>query len=266
MSVIQGENNLKLNSKPRHSRNTKRQAKVLRREGYTHREISLALGISLGSAHLWTVGIRPTAAQKEAIEDRRRKRNFTKEERAETSLRLAPFREKYSREDLLQKIITFCKQHGRIPLKREFNMWHEYRRHFKSWNHAIVAAGFKPNNVIFSKKFIAKDGHRCDSYAEKIIDDWLYSHKINHERHVHYAATKMTADFAIGNVRVEYFGLKGVSTTYDKNIAIKRKLCKQLGLSLLEITPAELFAGSTKSFLKKIFQNIKPPTQGRWIH
>jgi hypothetical protein len=53
-------------------------------------------------------------------------------------------------------------------------MYREYQQRFGSWNNAIRLAGFEPNSVIFSKKFLAKDGHVCDSYAEKIIDDWLF--------------------------------------------------------------------------------------------
>jgi hypothetical protein len=36
------------------------------------------------------------------------------------------------------------------------------------------------------KKYIAKDGHKCDSFAEKIIDDWLYSNNVEHQRNIPY--------------------------------------------------------------------------------
>ncbi|GAI04393.1 unnamed protein product, partial [marine sediment metagenome] len=84
----------------------------------------------------------------------------------------------YSKKHLITKIRKFYFKNGRIPLKREFNMYREYQQRFGSWNNAIKLAGFKPNQVIFSKKFIAKDGHICDSYAEQIIDDWLFKYKI----------------------------------------------------------------------------------------
>ncbi len=82
-------------------------------------------------------------------------------------------------------------------------MWGIYnavRRIFGSWNKAITIAGFKPNPVKFANKFVAEDGHRCDSMAEKIIDDWLFIRNIKHETKISYNHHQMTADFKIGNV------------------------------------------------------------------
>ena len=80
-----------------------------------------------------------------------------------------------SKEELYKQIKEFYKKNKRIPLKREFPHYDAIRARFGTWNKAIEAAGFEPNPVMFSKKFIAKDGHICDSFSEKIIDDWLYS-------------------------------------------------------------------------------------------
>jgi hypothetical protein len=39
---------------------------------------------------------------------------------------------------------------------------------------------------MFAKKYLAKDEHRYDSLAEKIIDDWLFKRNIEHTRAIHY--------------------------------------------------------------------------------
>ena len=149
---------------------------------------------------------------------------------------------KYSDEELINKIRDFYTQNGRIPLKREFNALRIYRVRFGSWNNAVKKAGFDTNPVLFSKRFVASDGHICDSFTERIIDDWLSANNIVHERNVRYGATKFTADFKIGsNVFIEFFGLAGVQKTYDKNIEKKRLLAKEMGYRLIEIYPDDIY-------------------------
>ena len=121
-------------------------------------------------------------------------------------------------------------------------MYHEYKRIFGSWNKAIRLAGFKSNPVLFAYKFKAKDGHFCDSFTEKIIDDWLYDQKIAHKRNFKYGSTKMTGDFFIlPNKIIEFFGLAGVQNIYDKHIEAKRKFCKKASMDLIEIYPNDIF-------------------------
>lgn len=190
-----------------------------------HREIAKKLGISTSAAHLWTKGITLSFDKKEKIKRRWYKKfskYYTKERRERlrelAKLNLSPYfyKKQYRPEDLLNQIKEFYFKHERIPLKREFGSRRIFRSYFGSWNKAIKLAGFEPNQFIFSsKRLIAKDGHACDSYAEQIIDDWLYRHNISHKRSVYYPNEKMTADFAIGSWRIEYFGLAGVIKSYD---------------------------------------------------
>lgn len=210
----------------------------------THREIAKELGASVSTVHQWTKGIHVTASQKLAIEDRRNHHRMNAVERRLAGERLAPYQYtlKYSDENLLDKIRDFHLQNGRIPLKREFNALHIYGARFGSWNKAIKKAGFETNPVLFSKKFIAIDGHVCDSFTEKIIDDWLTSKEIPHERHVSYKSTRFTADFKIGHdIFIEFFGLAGVQKKYDKNIEKKRLLAKEFGYRLIEIYPSDIY-------------------------
>jgi hypothetical protein len=147
------------------------------------------------------------------------------------------------KKEVLNKIKSFYNRKQRIPVKREmYGLYKRARKVFGTWNKAIKAAGFEPNPVIFSKKFIAKDGHICNSFAEKIIDDWLYERKIEHRREVSYPENKLlSVDFVIGNNFIEYFGLNGVISEYDELIKEKRKLSKKYKLSLIEIYPKDLF-------------------------
>ncbi len=127
------------------------------------------------------------------------------------------------------------------------------RHGFGTWNQAIQAAGFIPNEVIFSKKFTANDGHICDSLSEKIIDDWLFARKITHEIHVKYPWDNgMSADFKVGEYWVEFFGLAGQLKRYDslkkdKIALIKKYKLKKVHLYLSDIFPINKLDKKLKS-------------------
>lgn len=147
------------------------------------------------------------------------------------------------KKEVLGKIIKFHKLNGRIPVKKEmYGPYSKARDVFGTWNKAIEAAGFKANPVMFSKKYTARDGHACDSLAEKIIDEWLYSKGISHQRSVSYPEfKKMTCDFVVGKFFIEFFGLAGELREYDRLVKLKRKLAKKYKLKLVEIKPVHLF-------------------------
>ena len=130
----------------------------------------------------------------------------------------------------------------RIPLKQEYNHYIAARNRFGTWNKAIEAAGFSPNPVLFAHKHLAKDGHKCDSLAEKIIDDWLYTRKIHHQVKVPYPQNKKyKADFVINDKWVEYFGLSGELKSYDKLKKKKLLFAKEHSLNIIAIYPKHLF-------------------------
>ncbi|MFA5355593.1 MAG: hypothetical protein WC302_02620 [Candidatus Paceibacterota bacterium] len=143
---------------------------------------------------------------------------------------------------LISRIRDFYKLYERIPQKREMQgMYKTARILFGTWNNAIKATGLEPNPIMFAKKHIAKDGHRCDSMAEKIIDDYLYSNKISHKRSVPYPEDKsLTADFMIKNKLIEFFGLAGQLEKYDQLIKRKRMICKRHNIPLIEIYPKDV--------------------------
>ncbi len=146
------------------------------------------------------------------------------------------------KEVILHGIQEFYKANGRIPLKREFKYYHATRGRFGTWNKAIVAAGFDPNPVLFSKKYIARDGHVCDSVSEMIIDDWLSCKKINHQRWAPYPGDEgFTVDFVVGDKWIEFFGLDGQLAAYSQLKNRKLELAKKHNIEIIEIYPKHLF-------------------------
>lgn len=161
-----------------------------------------------------------------------------------------------SKEEILNQIINFHAQYSRIPLKREFKHAKAARNRYGSWNKAIIAAGFEPNPVMFAKKYISNDGHKCDSLAEKIIDDWLFTRKIKHERRIKYPGNpSLTADFKIGKYWIEFFGLIGEHKRYDELRGEKLKLIKQYNINLIQIYQYHLFPNNQ---LEELFMPLFP--------
>lgn len=118
---------------------------------------------------------------------------------------------------------------------------------FGSWNNAITTADLNPNRSHDNRMYKrllgkAKDGHECDSISEILIDNWLTEHNISHVRDEKYPTTNHKADWAIGdNVFIEYFGLVKDSPRYDREIKLKKRLCKKNAIKLIEIYPKDLY-------------------------
>lgn len=89
---------------------------------------------------------------------------------------------------------------------------------------------------------MAKDGHKCDSLSEKIIDDWLSRRQIDHMRSVPYPDhEQFTADFVVNKYWIEFFGLSGELMRYDYLMRKKLRIAKNLKLNLIKIFPKDLF-------------------------
>lgn len=120
-------------------------------------------------------------------------------------------------------------------------------RAFGSWNEALKKVGLEPHRSHSQRMYkrtntIARDGHKCDSISEAIIDNWLSKHKVLHTRDVRYPSTGHKADWGVGNkIFIEYFGLAKDSPRYDRSIKEKRKICEKNGIRLIEIYPNDLY-------------------------
>lgn len=143
---------------------------------------------------------------------------------------------------IIERILTFYKQHGRIPVKREmYGIYQASRRLFGTWNEAVRAANLQPNPVRFADRCMANDGHVCDSVAEKMIDDLLFSRKIKHKRNVPYPNTSYTADFQVSGRLIEFFGLRGELKEYDRHKRAKEALARKHNLTLVKIYPEDIY-------------------------
>jgi hypothetical protein len=163
--------------------------------------------------------------------------------------------DRYKREVLLQ-IKAFNKANGRIPFKQEmYRIYKPARTVFGTWNRAIEAAGFKPNQLKFTHKYMANDKHICDSLAEKIIDDWLFAREIEHQHGVYDPGQKkFKTDFKVGDYWIEFFGLEGQLIRYDELKKEKLNMIKRSKLKLIKIYPKDIIP---KNELDKILSGLK---------
>ena len=159
----------------------------------------------------------------------------------------AASRKKHTTEELIGKLRQVNGEFGRVPAKREVKSLAGACIHaFSSWNNALFAAGLVPNRSHNQRMYKrvntrAKDGHQCDSISEAIVDNWLADHAIEHARDVLYPTTHHKADWNIGKIFVEYFGLAKDSPRYDRAIKRKRNLCRAHHIQLIEIYPEDLY-------------------------
>lgn len=118
-------------------------------------------------------------------------------------------------------------------------------RIFGNFNNFIILSGNTVN--LGNRNFIkANDGHVCDSYEEKIVDDMLSEMNIAHEVHQRYPDSKLISDFKIENIYVECTGYSRNKTNkkhdkYVKTIEDKIRLCKKLKCKIIIIeNPARI--------------------------
>ena len=173
----------------------------------------------------------------------------------------------YTKDDFVNKIIEISKETGRTPQRRECkrNLETAAIRFFGTWNKAMIKCNLKPNSSKYQKvRLLCIDGHIADSISEKIIDDWLYKNKINHEKNKKYPNSNMNCDFYLidYDLWIEYFGLFGGDIPeYDNNILIKEKIAKDKNLKLISIKPNDLYGSKILTYdekLKNIFNSFMP--------
>jgi hypothetical protein len=105
---------------------------------------------------------------------------------------------------------------------------------------------------MFAYHFKALDGHKCDSFTEKIIDDWLFENKIDHQIHVPYPDfPEFRCDFLINGVFVEFFGLDGEHKRYSELAAKKRNLAEKFGVDIVELHPKDIYPKNNMGILFK---------------
>ena len=159
-----------------------------------------------------------------------------------------------TKKQILSDIRDWFENHKRVPYKNEYSHVKAARKLFGTWNNTILAAGYKPNPIKFALKQKAADGHMCDSLSEKIIDDWLYAKGIKHSRSLRYPGYSFSADFKVGEVYIEFFGLHGQLQKYDKLMKKKLDIIRTKGWDMISIYPKDLFP---KNQLDKLLGSLK---------
>lgn len=100
------------------------------------------------------------------------------------------------------------------------------KRNFGYVSILLIACGIEPTvNYCSGNKYIANDGHKCDSSKEVVIDDFLSENGIEHEVHVSYPNSKTKCDFKVGDTWIEYAGLTD-KANYKKDLDNKIKFAK----------------------------------------
>jgi len=208
-------------------------AQFLRRNGFSHRQISKKLSIAIGTAFLLTKGINLSYVQH--IDLLRKSGTFKLPHKKRVLWgQLARHKIKHTQISLIKIVKEFYLKNGRIPTKQELSRYNgAFRRVFGSWNKGIAAANYKPNPEMFTHKFIAKDGHACDSLSKQIV----------HERGIFYPNQKLfKTDFYVDKKYwIEFLGLKGVVKKYDLLYERKKQIAKENGIEIVELYPGDLF-------------------------
>jgi len=118
---------------------------------------------------------------------------------------------------------------------------------YGSYGDFLKLCGYETfNNGIYGEASVALDGHKCDSKAEKLIDDFLFTNNIPHEAHVLYRRFipnhkhNHKCDWVLtdGTV-IEYFGLQG-QKQYDIKTKNKIKILNNNKIKSIFIYPDDI--------------------------
>jgi hypothetical protein len=107
------------------------------------------------------------------------------------------------------------------------------------WESLLGRAMLLPHRRARGYTVVGSDGHVCDSLGEQAICNFLTSHGVRHTREPRYPGRTWIADFGVGNVFIEYFGLAG-QPGYDSKTRAKLKYAQSTALDLIAIYPADL--------------------------
>lgn len=172
----------------------------------------------------------------------------------------------------------FVKEHGRIPTYAEFNnseypsFWY-YQHRFGSWNNAVIAYGYEPNDS--NRKYYMEDGEVCCSSYEHIISTWLKERNIRYDRNIPYIEIdqfgykgKMDCDYKIYYNNkiwfVEMAGFLGGTdfskySSQEKNyffkLIYKKKLLKRSKVNYIIIEPCDIKNKTFEEVFIKMLSN-----------
>jgi hypothetical protein len=164
-----------------------------------------------------------------------------------------PITEQISKDKIIKEFLTKYTDH--TPTQKEVIDDYEsgkflvsgyaIAKYFYGFENFLYLIGKSPRGTGFGYSGIAKDGHKCDSASEIIIDDFLYTNNIPHEPHVEYSKImdtdrKFISDFVLfdGTV-VEFLGMSGLYK-YDARSKEKMAEMNKNGVNYILISEKDL--------------------------
>lgn len=147
----------------------------------------------------------------------------------------------YEDEFLHSEFERFIKENGRIPVLQEFNnseypLFWCYQSRFGSWNNAVMAYGYEPNDS--NRKYYMDDGEICASRYEYIISNWLKERNIKYDRNITYK-------------EIDQFGYKG-KMDCDYKIYYNNKIWFVEMAGFLSGTDFKKFSSEEKNYFFKL--------------
>lgn len=171
-------------------------------------------------------------------------------------------------ERLEEKVKDLLIQFGYFPSQKELHHHGEYAvvyrlcEKYGNVANASLAYGYEIN------KIKALDGHFCDSFSERIVDDYLYCCNVSHERNIKICLDNVNVvpDFLLSSsdkvvievLMCDYYlpPRFEMEEVYVKRYLVKRKAYLDNGYQLIEVFPNDL--RSKKILDEKLYELIKP--------
>lgn len=184
----------------------------------------------------------------------------------------------YEDEFLHSEFERFIKENDRIPVLQEFNnseypsFWC-YQSRFGSWNNAVMAYGYEPNDS--NRKYYMDDGEICASSYEYIISNWLKERKIKYDRDIPYKEIdqfgykgKMDCDYKIYyNNKIWFVEMAGFmrGTNFNKfskeeknyffKLKYKKKLLRRNEINYIVIESGDMKNATFEEVFSKMLNN-----------
>lgn len=157
-----------------------------------------------------------------------------------------------SKEEAISALIQLAKELGRTPMQEDLIKYDyvpsscHYCKLFGSFKNALKEAGLEVNKIYYSKL-----GTRCNSSYEVKIANALEKHNIPYQKEIRYDKVidnfdkRYRFDFVFDingtAMYVEYFGITGVDSYYDKTNE-KIQICKDNNINLIPLFKEDLFS------------------------
>lgn len=176
----------------------------------------------------------------------------------------------YTDEELKEAFLSFVEKHGRIPSYKEFNnseypsFWC-YQQRFGSWNNAVKAYGFEPNNEGLGFVYRFEDGELVKSKYEFDVSTYFRKNNIKYDRDVPYKKYiknykgRKNCDYVIDYKGSELFiEIAGLYTDNKNKSYVEKDYIRRFNdkLKLLEKSNLNYFVLYPKDFKEKTLDEI----------